>query len=144
MPGKWSWTFSLRCFGLAWWPAPRQTWPDCWLFELNRDEWSGRGCASLRVWLLCVGTPARMWSGAPVSACQGRAIVKIAENDTPGFTSGRRVNPGVSQTAILVGRTGGVRAARHQECHQVWWAVANGSCARVVSLEARQTSRHLP
>src|SRR5262250_3217437 len=67
--------------------------------------------------MLCVGTPARTWSGTPREHLPVRAVLKIVENDTSRFTSGRIVNPGVSQTVILAGRPGGVRAVRHQECH---------------------------
>src|SRR5262249_55652886 len=54
----------------------------------------------------------------------GLIELKIVENDTSRFTSGRIVNPGVSQTAILAGRPGGVRTARHQSVTHVWRTVA--------------------
>ena len=45
-----------------------------------------------------------MWSGASRERLPVRAMFKIVENDTPGFASGRMLNPDVSQTAILAGR----------------------------------------
>src|SRR5215470_13400298 len=96
------------------------------------------GLIALR-WYTCPDVVWRPREHLPV-----RAMLKIVENDTSRFTSGRIVNPGVSQTAILAGRPGGVRAVRHQECHPMCGGPSRTGVVRGRELEAPRSSRYVP